>query len=225
MPAIRPSGLGHPQVQGIIRPAGELPVGRHRHQDVGGLQGNLEVKKTPILKFLDPAQGAGRQGRGGGGPVLFQEVRLQGAGIYPQAQGHALLPAGLQHLAGLLLAPQVAGVDADGVGPLFQGGQGQAVVEMNIGDEGQRALLLDLAEGRGRLLVRDGQAGHFTAGRGQPLDLGQGGRHVPGVGVGHGLHHHRGPAAHLHRTDMNGPGGLTLYLEGIIFLRHNLFRF
>ncbi len=225
MPAIKPPGFGHSQVQGVIRQPGELPVSRHRHQNIGGFQGNLEIKEAPVLKLPDPAQGAGRQGRGRGRPVFFQEVRLQRAGVHPQAQGHAPLPAGLQHLAGLLFAPEVAGVDADGVGPLFQGGQGQAVVEVDVGDEGQGALWLDLPEGRGRLLVRHGQPGHFAAGRGQPLDLGQGGRHVPGVGVGHALHHHRGAAADLHRADVNGPGGPARDLEGIILLRHNLSRF
>ena len=96
---------------------------------------------------------------------------------------------------------------------------------MDVGNQGQRTLALDLPEGLGRLLVGHGQAGHFTARRGQAPDLGQGGTNVPGVGVGHALDHHRGAAADLDRTDEDGAGGFARYLDGFFWLRHNLCRF
>ena len=149
-----------------------------------------------------------------GAPYCARRSASREPAFTPRRRDTPRCPAGLHHQAGLGRAPQVAGVDADGVGPLLQGRQGQAVVEVDVGDQGQRALALDLPEGPGRLLIGHGQAGHFAARRGQAPDLGQGGPHVAGVGVGHGLHHHRGPAADLHRADEDGPGGFALYLDG-----------
>jgi hypothetical protein len=154
-----------------------------------------------------------------------QEIRLQGAGVHPQAQGHAPFPAGLHHELRFCRAPQVAGIDADGVGPRLQGRQGQAVIEVDIGDQGQGTVAFDLPEGPDRFLVGHGQAGHFTARRGQALDLGQGGRNIGGVGVGHALDHHRGAAADLHRSDKDGAGGSAPYGAGFFDLRHNWGRF
>ena len=88
---------------------------------------------------------------------------------------------------------------------------------MDVGNQGQRTFKLDLPEGPGRLLIGHRQAGHLAARRGQAPDLGQRGPHVPGVGVGHALHHHRGPAADLDRTDEDGPGGLPPYLDGYLW--------
>src|SRR5690606_22195491 len=97
---------------------------------------------------------------------------------------------------GLLLAADIARVDAQAVHPVLGDLEGDLVVEMNVGHQRYLHLAPDLAEGVGRLHAGHGDTHDVGTDVLKTLDLGHGGRHVAGLGVGHALHADRGVSAH-----------------------------
>ena len=81
------------------------------------------------------------------------------------------------------------------------------MIEVDVGDQRNRAVAADGRQGVGGLPVGDGAAHDLAAGLGQGQDLGEGGGRVAGVGIGHRLHRHRRAAADGDGADMNLPGG------------------
>jgi hypothetical protein len=77
----------------------------------------------------------------------------------------------------------------------FECGEGEAIIEVNIGDERHRCLPDDLRHGGGGLLVRHRDPHDIDPGIDQPGDLLQRGFDIGGVGGGHRLHADRGIAA------------------------------
>ena len=77
----------------------------------------------------------------------------------------------VDHGPHLVRPADIAGIEAQAVGAGLGGPDGQAVVEMNIGDEGYRDGGFDGLDGRGGRLVGHGHPDDFTAGRFQPLNL------------------------------------------------------
>ena len=101
----------------------------------------------------------------------------------------------MSDLADLILAAEVAGIDAQPVNAAFQRGQGEMVIEVDVGDDGDRGVGGDAGEGFRRLHIGNGEADDLAPGQSQAFDLGAGGRDVTGVGLGHGLDRDGGPAA------------------------------
>ena len=111
----------------------------------------------------------------------------------------------------LVWAADIAGIDPQPVQAGIQGGQGQAVIEMNIGDHRQRRASLDLWQGLGRGLVWHGHPDDFATSLGQGPDLGQSGLGVPGIGVGHALHPDGVISAQEQLTQADDPGLVTFW--------------
>ncbi len=86
------------------------------------------------------------------------------------------------------------------------GGEGEAVVEVDVGDEGHGGAAHDLRQGGGGRLVGYGDADDLGAEAGQLGDLFEGGLRVGGVGVGHRLDDDGGVAADLDIADVDGAG-------------------
>jgi hypothetical protein len=74
---------------------------------------------------------------------------------------------------------------------------------MDVGDDRHVDGADDLAQGRGRFLVRAGDADDIGSGLGAGLDLGNGGLGVRGERVGHRLHRDRRIAANLYRANQD----------------------
>ena len=73
--------------------------------------------------------------------------------------------------------------------------QGQLIVEVDIHHHWERTGLLDLGHRPGGGPIRDRHPHDLTSSRSQGTDLGQGGLHIVGAGIGHGLDGDRRPAA------------------------------
>ena len=144
------------------------------------------------------AHGALHQGLGGDAAVFCPQLLFQGPAVDADADGDALLAADVRHGLDLLFPADIAGVDAQGVDPPLRTRQGEFVVEMDVGDQGNADLLLDFVHGLCRRLVRDGHPDDLASGGLQLLDLGHGSGHIVGLGIAHGLDGHRGAAAHSH---------------------------
>ena len=167
------------------------PVGFHRERHGGGLQGQADILKAKLFQKRRVAPGALHHGLRARVPVFFQKPLFKTSGVDADADGYVSGPAGSGHGLHLLLAADVAGVDPYFVYAPRGALQGEAVVKMDIRHKGNVHALLDGGYGHRRGHIRHRQA-HDVAARGpQGPDLGNGGFHVPGLCVAHGLHRHR----------------------------------
>ena len=209
VPVRRRAGLGDAQVQRAVDGLGQLLVGGHGHEQVGGLNADLELVEVVILQDARVVQRALDHGLGAWLAVFFQQVLFQRAGVDADAHGAAVVAGGLDHLAHPLAA-DVAGVDAQagraGLGRL----DSALVVEVDVGHERDLGRLGDGLEGRGGVLVGAGHAHDVRAGLLQLANLGDGRLRVRRQGVGHGLHGDGRIAAHLHRTHPDLAAGASL---------------
>ena len=94
----------------------------------------------------------------------------------------------VRHPLHIGLAADVAGVDAQLRYAVLHGADGQAVIKMDVRHQGHGAAVHQRAHGFDAVRIIDRHAHDVAARRRQRLDLRQGGRHVPGVGIGHALH-------------------------------------
>ena len=182
-------------MQGIIAHLVHQPVGRHGGGHVAGFQGNHDIVKARFLQQLHVIQGAVHHALGGKAAVLGQDVLFQGTGVDPDADGHMVHLGAVRHPAHLLRAADVAGVDAHFVNAVFHGGDGQRVVKMNVRHQRHRALIHQPPHRPGARPIVHRNAHQIAPRRRQLPDLLQGGGHVPGVRIGHGLNGNRRAAA------------------------------
>ena len=87
------------------------------------------------------------------------------------------------------------------------------MVKVDIRDQGDGNLFFNFLDGNRRILIRNRDTDNFTPGFFQILYLGNGGRYVLGVGIGHGLHGDRGEITHRHHSDRNAAGFFSLYFK------------
>ncbi len=182
-------------MQGVVDLLGEQAIGLDGAPYVRCLEADLDLVEAEILENADMPHGALDHRLRRRMAVLLEQFLLQRAAVDADADRHLALGAGAHHLLDLAAFADIAGVDAQAGNTAFQGSQGQAVVEVDVGHQRQLALTANLLERFGRLGIRHGAAHDFTAGRSQPADLIQRRAHVAGVGVAHRLHGHRRPAA------------------------------
>jgi hypothetical protein len=106
-------------------------------------------------------------------------------------------------------ASDIAGVQPEAVRSLVQGLQGEAVVEMNVGDQGDADPSPDFAQIPGRLPVGHRNPDAFAAGGLQAANLGNRGGYIASIRLGHGLNDDGGSATHGHGADKNLSCGLA----------------
>ena len=103
------------EVERVLEPLREEPVGPHRHGDVVRLERDLDLPVALVLQEADVALGALHHPLGGGPAVLLHDVLLERAGVHADADRDPPLAGGLDHLAHPLARADVAGVEADAV--------------------------------------------------------------------------------------------------------------
>ncbi|MNN73821.1 hypothetical protein D3C81_1899730 [compost metagenome] len=123
------------------------------------------------------------------------QVFFQGTGVDADTDRNPAITGGIDHRAHAVFTTDVARVDPQAVDAQFGNAQGNAVVEVDIGDQRHADLLLDPAKGFGRVHVRYRDTNDVDTGINQTVDLCHGGRDIVGVGVGHALHGDGGIAA------------------------------
>ena len=226
--------FGQPQMERIVAARRQLAIDRDQILHAAHLhrQDNAVVAESDLLGPVRAAQG--RQNHGfmhhlGGvsrhrppGVVIHQARRQLLVEAAPvDADPYRLVVAasefddGGELLVLLLAAPDIAGIDAVFVEQFGAGGmvrQQPVAVEMKIADQRhadplRRQALANPRHGGGGLFGVDGHAHQLRTGAGQFRDLGDGGRHIGGVGVGHRLHHHRCIAAYRDGADVGRNAG------------------
>ena len=205
-PVRRRPRLGHAEVQRVVDRVGQQPVGvdhqRHRRR----LHRDLHVGETDLLEQRQLAGGAGHQRLGRGAAVALVERRVEAAGVDPDADRQAPVLRLPGHRADVVGLADVARVEAQARHPGLHGGQGQLVLEVDVGDEGDGRAGDDLGQPLGRLLLVAGAAHDVGPRRRQGVDLGQGPVDVGRLGGGHRLDGDGRVAAHGHGADVDLPG-------------------
>ena len=147
-PGRRRAGLGHPEVQRVVDGVGQEPVGvdheRHRRR----LDRDLHVGEADLLEQGQLVGGAGHQRLGRGAAEALVEDGVEAAGVDADADRQPPVLGLPGHLLDVVGLADVARVEPQALHAGLDGGQGQPVLEMDVGDD------------------RDGRAGHDP---GQPL--------------------------------------------------------
>src|SRR5262250_2325802 len=194
------AGFREPEVERVVGAWRELSIDVHEvlhARDLGG-EDDAIMREAGLLGQLRGLDGA-----------LHHGVH----GHVARAERLAQLRVGVHHareqVLVVVLAPDVARIDAV-LGEGFGAGgvlrEEDVAVVVKIPDHGHLHLLDDLRHGARGLVVVHGDA-HELAARGvERIDLGDGGRYVGGVGVGHGLNDDGPLAADLDAAHVNGHG-------------------
>ena len=196
-------------MQRLVDLLGQQAIGTDRQEDVGGLDAHLEVLKVEAIQVIHVAHGRLEQGFRGRLAILFLDITLQGAAVDADADRNVVMTGTVDHGAHPLFVADVARIDAQAVGTVLGHFQGDAVVEVDVGDDGNAGLLLDELEGFRRFHGGYRDPDYVSTDPLDPLDLLDGGGDIRGLGVGHGLHRDGGIAPNRHVADHDLPGLTT----------------
>ena len=120
--------------------------------------------------------------------VLFQKAFFQAASVDTDTDGNVLAPALFRYGTDILLAADVARIDADGIRSPVGTFQCQPIIEMNVTDDGYGGTLLQGGNSFRRFHIRYRDPDNVTSGSMEIHDLSDGGIHIPGLGIAHGLY-------------------------------------
>nr|UOZ97222.1 hypothetical protein NCPCFENI_01138 [Cupriavidus sp.] len=212
-------------MQGKLRPAGEFAVDANEvlHGRYLGRQDNFVARQAPGHSLLGTLNGRGDKGlahHGTGIPGVFargvfihktcQNFLVETAPVHANTHRTVIAQGCLHHGPKLGVAlgptPDIAWVDAvlrERHRTLGHLGQKLVAIEMKVAHQRHGAVhLVELLANRGhgpRGLKRiDRNAHDLGSGKGQVAHLNGCANGIGGIGIGHGLHHHRGPASHWH---------------------------
>jgi hypothetical protein len=115
--------------------------------------------------------------------VLALQILADGAGIDPDTDRDALVAGAGHYLADLVVAADVARIDAQAVDAVLGDAQGDLVVEVDIGDQRHVGALANGAERLRRIHARHGYAHDVRSGVLERLDLRHGGVDIAGLRV------------------------------------------
>ena len=110
-----------------------------------------------------------------------------------------------RHRLDVLGSADVAGVETKPLHPGFEGGKGEAVLEVDVGDDGNRAAGDDLGEAAGGVGIVARDADDVGPGGGEGVHLGESGVDVGRLRRRHRLDAHRRPSPDGDGTDLDLP--------------------
>ena len=163
------------------------------------------MKVIPVQN-LDMAHRRFHQGLRGRLAIFFLQVLFQGARVHPDTDRNITIPCRVDHRLNAIFPANIAGIDAQAIDTVLGDLQRDLVIEMNIRHQGNLHLTTNLPKGACRIHGGHGNPYDVGACRLQPLDLGNRGCHVTGLGVGHALHGNRRVAAYGHGAHHDLPG-------------------
>ena len=181
----------------------ELAVGEDGGRHVVDLCGEHDVAKPAFLEVAHERDGALHELLGLREVLARVDGAVERPGVHTDADGDARLSRSVNDGVNLLERADVAGVDAQGRGASPCRLDGQAVVEVDVGYDGQGRLAAYLAEAIERIGVRDSHAHDLAPEVGEVANLRNRGRGVGGLGGAHGLDGHGGTAANGDRAHVN----------------------
>ena len=109
----------------------------------------------------------------------------------------------MHHLGHGFLTTNVSRVDPQTIYSCPQRIQGEAMIEVDIGDKGRVCLPFNGLQGFNCLCIHYCQPNDLATNLCQPSDLFKGGGDVASIRVTHRLYHHRGISAHRYWTNVD----------------------
>ena len=119
--------------------------------------------------------------------ALSQDIFRQGTCIDADTDGDSLRTYFFDDFDDIVVRSDIARIDAQGLDAAVDGGQGQAVIEVDIGDNGDIHGLNDGGQAFGRFHIGNGKAQDFSAIRCQAAGIDDGFGHMGRVDRRHGL--------------------------------------
>ena len=194
-------GLGDAEVQRVRDLLAQQAVRGDRVGHVRRLDRDLEVGELEALHQLDELHAGGHQRLDGVLALELVQVLGQRAGVDADPHRRAGRARLVGDLGDLLGPADVARVQADAVRTGVDRLQRQRVVEVDVGDHGDRRLLDDRLERLDVLLARDGDPHEVGAGVRDGADLRHRGGEVRRLRLRHRLHGDGRAAADLDAAD------------------------
>ena len=170
-----------------------------------GLQGNDDIMKIHLLKDADVPPSRFCHGMGRRMTVGLQKVLGKRARIDTNADRNTTFLGLFDNGLYPVPSPNIARIETQGRNSGINSGKGQAIIKMDIGNDGNGAFLGNDGKGLCSLHGRNRTADHFTAQFLQVTDLGKGGCRVFRLCIGHGLDYDGMAAANGDRTDLYFP--------------------
>ena len=178
------------QMEGIPKGCGRLLVCFNGQPNVGGFQGDHDIREIEILKNTDMIQRTFHHAVRRRVTVFFQHPFFQGSRVHSDPDGNPPFLGRLYHRLHLFPASDVPRVDADFIDPALDRFQGQTIVKMDVRHQRNRNFFFDGRDGFSGAHVRHRHPDHLTACLLQLADLLHRRLHVVGFGGGHTLDDH-----------------------------------
>src|SRR5690606_19764160 len=135
-PARGRSRLGHTEVERVLDLLREQPIGGDHRRHVGVLHRDLDVGEVDLFEVADLLQGRFDQRFGNGTPVLLQELLVERSGVDTDPDGKTALSGFTGDGLDVGLVADVARVEPEPLHPGLHRGESQAVLEMDVSDDG-----------------------------------------------------------------------------------------
>ena len=174
------------------------------------LERNLHVVEILRLEDMHVLHGGSHHSLRRDATVLREDFLVQRTRIDADTDGDLCGLGFPDHSPDLLLAADVARIQAQCRNALMNGLDGQLIVKMNIGNQWHPDLFDDVAKILRRIHIRHGQAHDIAARRLQRTDLRHRRLGVRRLRIRHRLHGDGSAAADGHGPDMNLPRLLPL---------------
>ena len=170
------------------------------------LDRDLDVGEALVLQDLHLRKGALDQRLGSGAAVAGDDAPVERAGVGPHADGHP--PGGrlADDGADLPAVTDVAGIQPQSLHPRLECHEGEAVGEVDVGDDGDTRLGDDRRQRPGVALVGHRHTDDVRPLGGEGVDLDQGSSDILGLGDGHRLDGDRRALTDVDGAEADAPG-------------------
>ena len=199
--------LGHAQVQRMVDRLREHPVGLDHERHARGLHRDLHVVEVDLTEVVELLDRRGDQRLGGRTAEPLGDLGVEAAGVHPDPDRQTPVARRGGDLLDLRRLADVPRVEPERVHPGLDRGEGEPVVEVDVGDHRDRRTGHDVGQPFGGLLLVAGAPHDVASGGRQGVDLSQRALDVGGLGRRHRLHRHRCPAADEDTAHVHLAGG------------------
>lgn len=203
------TGFGDADMKGVIAALGENAIGLDGSQHRGGFDAKDNVTEAGLFEegsFAESAFGHGAAEGAATGVHVIAEIGLEAAGVDTDADRNVAFSGSAGDGLDAVRAADVARVDAQFSDAVAEGGEGEAVIEVDVGDQGEGRGGDDFGEGVRSGGVGDSHADDVTAEVSELADLGEGGGDIARVGGSHRLDGDRVGRTDEDRADADSAG-------------------
>ncbi len=180
--------LGDPQMQRLFDLLRQQAIRLHRQEHIRSFNTDFEIREVQAVEDFDMAQSGFHQRLRRRLTVFFLDILLQRAGVHADPNRDIVIARAIHNGTNTIFTANIARIDAQTVNPVLSHFQRDAVIEVDIGHQRYRHLLLDQFKGFRRIHGRYRNPYDIRPDALQRADLRHCRIHIGGTGVGHRLH-------------------------------------